>query len=243
MRDIERLLDNNRRWVEQMTANDPEYFSKMAERQEPHYLFIGCSDSRVSTNAITGTAPGEMFVHRNIANQVFRSDINLLSVLQYAVEILDVKHLIVCGHYNCGGIKAAMGTADHGLVDNWLGTIRDVMRWNAAELNAIEDETKRVNRLVELNVIQQVYNLSRTPCVQQAWNRGPRPLLTGLVYDLREGLLRPLVVGVDSNEKAHELFHRQGEHTHAEGRRSAAGPRPAEGEKVALRERQERAVR
>jgi len=242
MRDIERLLENNREWVSRMTADDPEFFSKMVERQEPHYLFISCSDSRIATNSITGTRPGEMFVHRNIANQVFLSDLNLLSVLQYAVEVLDVKHLIVCGHYNCGGVKAAMGPANHGLVDNWLGTIRDVMRWNAAEFNAIQGEQALLDRLVELNVIQQVYNLSRTPCVQQAWQRGPRPLLSGLVYRLHDGILRPLVVGVDSNQKANELFHQQAENTHPDGKR-APGDAATEPAKVVARPRQQSAVR
>jgi carbonic anhydrase len=141
----------------------------------------------------------------------------VLSVLQYAVEVLDVEHVIVCGHYGCGGVKAATGPARNGLVDNWLGTIRDVLRWNAAELEEIADEKLRLNRLVELNVIQQVYNLSRTPTVQQAWEKRRRPLLHGLVYELAEGLLRPLVVAVDSNEKAHALFRREETLAHPPG--------------------------
>jgi carbonic anhydrase len=217
MEHFNRILENNRKWVSSKLAENPQFFSRLAEGQEPHFLFIGCSDSRVPADAITGTGPGEMFVHRNIANQVFPSDINVLSVLQYAVEVLDVEHVIVCGHYGCGGVKAATGPAHNGLVDNWLGTIRDVLRWNAAELEAIDDEKLRLNRLVELNVIQQVYNLSRTPAVQQAWEKRRRPLLHGLVYELAEGLLRPLVVAVDSNEKAHALFRREETHAHPPG--------------------------
>ena len=202
-----RLLENNRKWVQERLAANPEYFSGRAHTQTPHYLFIGCSDSRVPANEITGTEAGEMFVHRNIANQVVPNDINMLSVLQYAVEVLDVKHVIVCGHYECGGVKAAAQRDVHyGLVDNWLSGIRTIQRLHGRELDAVEDEKARINRLVELSVIHQVYNLTLTPVVRQAWERGRRPLLHGWVYSLQNGLLRELVREVNGPEEADRLL-------------------------------------
>jgi carbonic anhydrase len=202
-----RLLENNRKWVQDRLAADPEYFRGRAHGQTPHYLFIGCSDSRVPANEITGTEAGEMFVHRNIANQVVPNDINMLSVLQYAVEVLDVKHVIVCGHYECGGVKAAAQRDVHyGLVDNWLSGIRTIQRLHGRELDAVEDEKARTNRLVELSVIHQVYNLTLTPVVRQAWERGQRPLLHGWVYSLENGLLRELVREVNGPEEADRLL-------------------------------------
>ncbi|MBC8088287.1 MAG: carbonic anhydrase [Phycisphaerae bacterium] len=205
MKHFERILKNNKQWAALMKADDPDYFTRRSAHQEPHFLFIGCSDSRVPTELLTGVAPGELFSHRNIANQVFPSDLNLLSVLQYAVDVLDVEHVIVCGHYSCGGVKAAMGSASYGVVDHWLSNIRNVVRWNQDELDAIEDEDARFRRLVELNAIEQVYQLSRSPIVQRSWARGRRPMLHGLVYDLHDGLLRTLVSGIDGADKAHEL--------------------------------------
>jgi len=205
MEHVKRLLDNNRRWVAAMTETDPQFFARRADKQEPHFLFIGCSDSRVPAETLTGVLPGEMFVHRNIANQVVLADLNVLSVLQFAIEVLHVEHVIVCGHYECGGVKAAMGTESLGLVDNWLGNVRHVMRLHRARLDAIDDSGTRLRRLVDLNVIEQVYNLSRTPVVQRAWERAPRPILHGLVYNPHDGLLRDLAVGIDGSEKADAL--------------------------------------
>ena len=205
MEKLQRLLDNNRRWVAAMTETDPQFFTKRAGKQEPHFLFIGCSDSRVPAEALTGALPGEMFVHRNIANQVLPADLNVLSVLQFAIEVLHVEEVIVCGHYECGGVRATMGTELLGLVDDWLGNLRHVLRRHRGELDAIDDSETRVRRLVDLNVIEQVYNLSRTPVVQRAWQRAPTPKLHGLVYNLHDGLLHGLAVGINSNEKADAL--------------------------------------
>ena len=205
MENFRRIIDNNRRWARDITAHDPEYFAKHASRQEPSFMYVGCADSRVPANVVTGTQPGELFVHRNIANLVIPSDLNAMSVLQYAVEVLDVKHVIVTGHYGCGGVKAAMGDVSYGLVDHWLGNIRNVVRWNKRELDAIPDEQLRFDRVVELNVLEQIYHLSETPIIQAAWAKGRRPLLHGLVYDIHTGILKELVVGVDSNEAASEL--------------------------------------
>jgi carbonic anhydrase len=201
MEDLHRLFDNNRALVDRVTKDDPDFFKRKAGRQEPHFLFIGCADSRVPLETLTGVLPGEMFVHRNIANQVVPADLNLLSVLQYAVEVLDVKHVIVCGHHECGGVKAAMGEANHGLVDHWLSGIRDCMQLHKDDLDACGDGQARFDRLVELNVLRQVFNLARTPIVQNAWKRGNRPTLHGVVYGLKDGLLRPLVTEVDHADK------------------------------------------
>jgi carbonic anhydrase len=165
MENLQRLFDNNKAIVAEITKSDPEFFTRRAGKQEPHFLFIGCADSRVPIETLTGVAPGEMFVHRNIANQALAADLNLLSVLQYAVEVLDVKHVIVCGHYQCGGVKAAMGDESYGLVDHWLAGIRDQVRRHQSELDAEINEQARFDRVVELNVLRQVYNLSRTPIV------------------------------------------------------------------------------
>ncbi len=207
MDQITRLFESNRRWVAAMTRSDPEFFRKRAVPAEPQFLFIGCSDSRVPADSLTGMTPGELFVHRNIANQVFTADLNVLSVLQYAVEVLKVGNVIVCGHYGCAGVQAAFGTAPLGLVDNWLGNIRNVMRLHRDELDAIADPADRLRRLIDLNVLEQVYNLSQTPVVQKAWQNGAKLLLHGLVYELQEGLLKDLALGVDTPEKAEVLAH------------------------------------
>jgi carbonic anhydrase len=201
MEHLRRLFANNKAIVEQITRDDPDFFERRAGKQEPHFLFIGCSDSRVPIETLTGVAPGEMFVHRNIANQVLSGDMNLLSVLQYAVDVLDVEHVIVCGHYQCGGVKAAMGDISLGLIDHWLAGLRDQVRRHERELAAENDEKVRFNRVVELNVLRQVYNLSRTPIVQNAWTRGRRPSLHGIVYDIHDGRLKPLVLEVDGEDK------------------------------------------
>ena len=203
---FDRILDNNRRWAAEMVAADAEFFARRTARQAPHFLFIGCSDSRVPAEALTGVAPGEMFIHRNIANQVHPSDLNVLSVLQYAVEVLDVEHVVVCGHYGCGGVAAATDDSDHGLVDHWLGNIRGVARRHAAELEALDDAEARGRRLVELNAVEQVAQLARTPIVRGRWASGRRPALHALVYDLRDGRLRTLVHGVDGAEAASRLL-------------------------------------
>lgn len=206
MEHLRRLFHNNRELVQQITKDDPEFFSRRAAKQEPHFLFIGCADSRVPIETLTGVAPGEMFVHRNIANQVLAADLNVLSVLQYAIEVLDVEHVIVCGHYECGGVKAAMGSAVNGLVDHWLSGIRDTVRRHDGELDAMADDSLRVRRVVELNVLRQVINLARTPIVLNAWQRGRRPALHGLVYDLHDGLLKDVVLEVDSDAKVQALL-------------------------------------
>ncbi|MBM3991272.1 MAG: carbonic anhydrase [Planctomycetes bacterium] len=203
---IRRLFAQNRDIVADISKHDPEFFSKRAGKQEPHFLFIGCADSRVPIETLTGVAPGEMFVHRNIANQVRSVDLNLLSVLQYAVEVLDVEHVIVCGHYGCGGVKAAMGDQSYGLVDHWLAGIRDTCVRHEKELARLGDDERRFERMVDLNVLRQVHNLARTPIVQSAWKRGRRPMLHGIVYDIHDGLLKELVMQVDGNDRASELL-------------------------------------
>ena len=194
----EQIFERNRSWVKATLARDPEYFIRLADRQQqPHFLFIGCSDSRVPANGITGTGAGEMFVHRNIANLVVPTDFNVLSVLHFAVEVLGVKDIIVCGHKGCGGVRAAMGPRQAGLVDHWLDHIRGVIRLHDAELEAIRDPEARYERLVELNAIEQARTLARLPLVQAAKERNPDLKVHALVYDIREGLLRELATEVE----------------------------------------------
>src|SRR5689334_12267805 len=188
---IQELLRNNERFVSNQLAVDPAYFDRLAEGQHPSFLWVGCSDSRVPPDRITGTHPGDLFVHRNIANLVVQTDMNLLSVLQYAVEVLKVEHVVVCGHYGCGGVRAAMGDASHGLIDNWLRTIKDTRQYFRRELDDL-DEAARFDRLVELNVIEQVYNLGKTSIVQRAWQERGAPGIHGWVFDLRTGYIKPL---------------------------------------------------
>lgn len=193
----EQLFANNRRWVAEQKARDPDYFERLAQGQTPRYLFIGCSDSRVNANEITGTANGEMFIHRNIANVVVHTDMNLMSVLQFAVEVLHVEHVIVCGHYGCGGVQAALESRYHGLIDKWLRNIKDVYRLHRVELDAITDPVKRAEMLVELNVREQVYKLCSTSFVQRAWQKERKLHVHGWVYDIRDGLLRDLQIDPD----------------------------------------------
>jgi carbonic anhydrase len=189
----ERLLLENKAWAGEKLADDPEYFSRLSGIQTPEFLWIGCSDSRVPANEITGTQPGEIFVHRNVANLVINTDVNLLSVLDYAVTYLKVKHVIVCGHYGCGGIKAATTNADYKPVLNmWLRNIKDVYRLHRPELDAIKEEENRCDRLVELNVQEQVLNLAKTSIIQRAWKYEQRPHLHGWVYGLKDGIIKPV---------------------------------------------------
>jgi carbonic anhydrase len=187
-----RLLEGNRMWVKERLKEDPHFFERLSQGQSPQVLWIGCSDSRVPANEITGTLPGDIFVHRNIANIVAHTDMNMLSVLDYAVNILKVKHVIVCGHYGCGGVKAAMSNAENGLVDNWLREIKDVYRIHSRELESIEDETRRFDRYVELNVMEQVFDLTKTSIIQKAWNERNEPKVHGWIYSLKTGLLQEL---------------------------------------------------
>jgi carbonic anhydrase len=189
MASYEQIFENNKKWVAAMTANDADFFEKLATEQNPDYLYIGCSDSRVPANEIMGLEPGDVFVHRNIANLVNNTDLNVMSVINFAVKHLGVKHIIVCGHYNCGGVKAAMMPKDMGLLNPWLRTIRDVYRLHAPELDAIADERQRYNRLVELNVIEQATNVIKTASVQKSYQQKGYPIVHGWVFDLHTGIL------------------------------------------------------
>ena len=190
MRVLNHIFENNRAWAAEMVRQDPDFFTRLAHQQAPQYLWIGCSDSRVPANQIAGLLPGEMFVHRNVANVVVHADLNCLSAIQFAVDVLRVGHIIVCGHYGCGGVLAALRDEKLGLVDNWLRHVQDVRRRHQAELSALEHETDRHNRLCELNVIEQVLNVSQTTVVRDAWARGQELAVHGWVYDIRDGLLR-----------------------------------------------------
>jgi carbonic anhydrase len=192
MRDLSELLKNNRDWAEGIKKGDPEFFQKLAQLQNPRYLWIGCSDSRVPSTQLVGLPPGEMFVHRNVANVVVHTDVNCLSVLQFAVDVLKVDHAIVCGHYGCGGVKAAMENMQLGLIDNWLRHVQDVMHNHEASLAGFNNDAQRLDRLCELNVIEQVLNVSRTTIVQNAWSRGQELAVHGWIYGIEDGLLRDL---------------------------------------------------
>ena len=192
MKAYEKLLENNKEWADKMVKQDPEFFNRLVNVQQPEFLWIGCSDSRVPPNEITGTHPGEIFIHRNIANMVVHTDLNMLSVLEYAVNLLKVKHIIVCGHYGCGGVKAAMTRHSIGLINKWLRNIKDVYRFHREEVDAITDEDKRTNKLIELNVQEQVMNLAKTSIVQKAWKERQAPHLHGWVYDLHDGVIQPV---------------------------------------------------
>jgi carbonic anhydrase len=200
MWDLSHLIENNKNWAEMIRAREPEFFQKLSEQQTPNYLWIGCSDSRVPANEIVGLAPGELFVHRNVANVVVHTDLNCLSVIQYAVEALKVKHIIVCGHYGCGGVKAALKNSKLGLIDNWLRHVQDVAREYEAQLAAISDEAERLDKLCELNVIKQVSNVCQTTIVQNAWESGQELAVHGWIYGLHDGLLRDLNLRVTNQE-------------------------------------------
>jgi carbonic anhydrase len=193
MKSYELLLHDNKDWAANKQNDDPDFFDRLLHVQTPEFLWIGCSDSRVPPNEITQTEPGEIFIHRNVANLVINTDVNVLSVLDYAVNHLKVKHVIVCGHYGCGGVKAAMNNHDFNQVLNmWLRNIKDIFRFHRNELEAIEDDGTRLNRLIELNVEEQVFNLAKTSIIQRAWKREQRPDLHGWVYDLKDGLIKPV---------------------------------------------------
>jgi len=202
----EQLLENNRRWAAQMTAHDPEFFRKLSRQQTPKFLWIGCSDSRVPANEIVGLMPGEIFVHRNVANVVVHTDLNCLSVIQYAVEVLRVEHIIVCGHYGCGGVLAAMQSEQLGLIDNWLRHIKDLYQMHGAQLDAIADLPRRAERLCELNVAHQAANVCHTTIVQDAWRRGQSLSVNGFIYRLTDGLLRDLGFRVDAVEQIESIY-------------------------------------
>lgn len=200
----EDLFDRNKKWAKRIKKENPDFFSQLSEGQQPQYLWIGCSDSRVPANQIVDLPPGEIFVHRNIANVVVHTDLNCLSVLQYAVEVLEVKHIVICGHYGCGGIKAATDNHDHGLIDNWLRHINDVSRFNADKLKNL-NEKEKLNLLCELNVAEQVNNVSNTTIVQNAWKKGAELSVHGWIYNLENGLLKDLDICLSSMNDLEEL--------------------------------------
>lgn len=204
MKSYEKLLLENKAWAAEQVGKDPEYFTRLSHQQTPEFLWIGCSDSRVPANEITNTAPGEIFVHRNIANMVVHTDLNMLSVLQYAVQVLKVQHIIVCGHYGCGGVKAALSHKNLGLINKWLRNIKDVYFFHKEELDALKDDAQ-VDRLTELNVQEQVMNLAKTSIVQMAWRSEQRPTLHGWVYRLSDGVLHNLI-RVDPNTRLDPVY-------------------------------------
>ena len=201
MKTLEHLFKNNKDWAESITKEDPDFFKNLSKLQAPEYLWIGCSDSRVPSNELINLAPGEVFVHRNIANMVVHTDLNCLSVIQYAIEVLKVKHIIVCGHYGCGGIKAALDQHDHGLIDNWLGHIKDVYRLHKDELGAL-NENEMQHRLCELNVIEQVSNVCNTTIVKNAWKSGAELFVHGWIYNIENGILKDITHNPISGESA-----------------------------------------
>jgi carbonic anhydrase len=201
MRSLAQLFYRNRDWARSMSEREPGFFEKLVKQQSPDYLWIGCADSRVPANEIVGLLPGELFVHRNVANVVVHTDLNCLSVLQYAVDVLDVEHVIVCGHYGCGGVQAALGNNRLGLIDNWLRHVQDVRNKHQPALDELPSDAARLNRLCELNVIEQVFNVCQTTIVQSAWDRGKKLEVHGWIYDLHDGLLKDLAVCVENTDE------------------------------------------
>lgn len=201
-----KLIEGNKRWVEETERTDPDFFKRLSEAQAPKVLWIGCADSRVPANLVTSTLPGEIFVHRNIANVVVHSDMNCLSVLEYAVNVLKVEHVIVCGHYGCGGVLAAMGQEHYGVIDNWLRHIKDVYRLHHDELEEIKDKDERGRRFVELNVMEQVLNVCKTSTIQKSWVEDKRPHVHGWVYDLANGIIRDLNVNIGDFEDLQRIY-------------------------------------
>ncbi|MCW5206585.1 carbonate dehydratase [Desulfobulbus sp. F5] len=204
MRVLKHLFEQNKKWAAEIKEQHPDFFLKLAKQQSPEYLWIGCSDSRVPANQIIGLLPGEIFVHRNIANLVVHTDLNCLSVIQYAVDVLKIKHIIVCGHYGCGGIKAAWENKEHGLIDNWLLNIKDIYRYHQKTIDALSNEAEKISLLCELNVAEQVANVCHTTIVQNAWKNGQELAVHGWIYSIEDGILRDLDVCVTN---ADELPH------------------------------------
>jgi len=206
MTKLEHLFEKNRAWAENIKKSDPDFFNKLSKQQKPEYLWIGCSDSRVPANQIVDLLPGEIFVHRNIANVVVHTDLNCLSVIQYAVEVLEVKHIIVCGHYGCGGVKAALENKEHGLIDNWLRHIKDVYRFHQDKFNNMINENNKLNLLCELNVIEQVANVCNTTIVQNAWKAKKDLTVHGWIYSIENGLLKDLNVSISGSDQLNPLY-------------------------------------
>ena len=208
MRVLNDLFDKNKKWAKKLKKSDPDFFLKLSRQQNPEYLWIGCSDSRVPANEIVDMLPGEIFVHRNLANLVIHTDLNCLSVIQYAVEVLKVKHIIVCGHYGCGGIQTAMDKKDYGLIDNWLRNIKDIYRSHQANIDALQNDKDKINLLCELNVIAQVANVCHTSIVQSAWKSGQALTVHGWIYSIEDGILKDLNVcttGLDEISQTHRI--------------------------------------
>ncbi|MFL0811516.1 MAG: carbonate dehydratase [Agarilytica sp.] len=205
------LFENNAKWAEKIKKEDPDFFTNLSKQQSPEYLWIGCADSRVPANQIVGMLPGEVFVHRNIANCVVHTDLNCLSVIHFAIAVLKVKHVIVCGHYGCGGVQAALGGTQYGVVDHWIRNIRDVYNKHREEIDQINDESGKVRRLCELNVIEQVANVSHLPSVQNAWLEGQELSVHGLIYDISDGLLNSLTGPVSTIDQVSEPYRLSGE--------------------------------
>jgi carbonic anhydrase len=208
MRVLKNLFENNKNWASKINKADPDFFNKLSKQQSPEYLWIGCADSRVPANEIVGLLPGEIFVHRNIANVVVHTDLNCLSVIQYAVDVLGIKHIIVCGHYGCGGIKAAIEKREHGLIDNWLRHIKDVYRYHEQSVDRQPDEKSKLDLMCELNVIEQVANVCNTTIVQNAWKAGKELSVHGWIYGIEDGLLKDLgvcITGVDQVESVYRI--------------------------------------
>mgnify|MGYP000381746686 CR=1 FL=1 len=206
VKSLQDLIENNRKWASDISEKDPDFFPTLAKQQAPDYLWIGCSDSRVPANEIVGLLPGELFVHRNVANMVVHTDMNLLSVLQYAVEVLKVRHIIVCGHYGCGGVAAAMKNQKLGLIDNWLLEIRDLYHDKQDMFKGLRSESEKVDTLCELNVVRQVYNLSHTSIVQDAWAKGQKLAVHGWIYGLNDGKVNNLNVTVNESNQLSDIF-------------------------------------
>ncbi|MBX7144806.1 MAG: carbonate dehydratase [Oligoflexia bacterium] len=206
MKTLQSLLEANRAWSGRMQREDPQFFSRLAQQQQPQYLWIGCSDSRVPANQIVGMLPGELFVHRNVANVVVHSDLNCLSVLQYAIDVLGIRHVIVCGHYGCGGVQAALNKRDIGLINNWLLHVRDVYHRHREFVDRAADESTAIDRLCELNVIEQVRNVARTTVVEHAWQRGATLTIHGWIYSIRDGIIRDLGVSTAGNAEVEGNF-------------------------------------
>ncbi len=206
MRTLKNLFENNRSWAQEMKARQADFFERLSQQQSPEYLWIGCSDSRLPPNDIIGLMPGELFVHRNVANVVVHTDFNCLSVMEYSIEVLKIKHVIVCGHYGCGGVQAALRNLELGLIDNWLRHVRDVHDKHEAALLRVAEESKRWDKLCELNVVEQVQNVCNTTIVQRAWKNGQQLSIHGWIYSLQDGLLRDLNICTTSAEESGEIY-------------------------------------